>query len=295
MQHLSAAPIFISAIVPIAGFPNGTKQIESWLSDSALSSFEVLLVIDSDDKVTHLETESICQKLGNLATVKILNSNFRNPGETRNLGLASASGSWIVFWDCDDVPNPSNFLEMVKQAMIKQKDIAIGEFIIQSESKIQVKSFQSDFTKNILENIAINPGIWRFAFKSQLAKSINFPNARMAEDQIYLANILELNSDLFIFKSHVYTYWQYRGNQLTKSAAAINQIVFALDFFVNRFKDKQCTPVLIVIIRLTLSAVKKASFQLKTRAVSKLLLISLRYPRQLPNMFRAVRKILKSK
>jgi glycosyltransferase involved in cell wall biosynthesis len=295
MQHLSTAPLLISAIIPVAGFPNGTKQIESWLADSGLSSFEVIFVIDSGDEVTQIETERIARELSNLTTVRIINSDSRNPGGTRNLGLTSARGDWIVFWDCDDVPDPSRFLEMIKQAIIAEASVAIGEFCIQSESHGRVKTFNGASRNSLLESIAVNPGVWRFAIKSQLARSINFPNMRMAEDQIYLANILELDSNVFVFKGQVYTYWQYRSRQLTKSSAALDQIVIALDTFLDKYREKQCMPILIVIIRLTFSAVRKASIEYKIKAISRLLFVCFRYPRQLPNILRAIRSIRDSR
>lgn len=295
MEHRTSAPLLISAIVPIAGFPNGMKQIESWISNSDLRSFEVILVIDSEEEKTHDETQRIAEILRDMATVKVLTSTARNPGGTRNLGLSSASGNWVVFWDCDDTPNPSRFLEMIKQAIQVNADMAIGEYAIQSRVNRSVSTFNGTTAENLLETIALNPGIWRFAFKSKLAKKFNFHDMRMAEDQVYLASILETKPNLFIFKEHVYTYWRYQRNQLTTSDSALNQLVAALDIFIGKYKNKQCTPFLTVIIRLTFSAVKKASLQVKIAAVSRLLYISLRYPRKLPILLRLVRRILDSR
>ena len=288
-------PLLISAIVPIAGFPNGTSQIESWLRDSNLSNFEVILVIDSEEEKTHDETERIADILRDLATVKVLTSTARNPGGARNLGLSSASGNWVVFWDCDDTPIPSRFHEMIKQAIQVKADMAIGEYAIQTKLNRLVNSFDGTTAENVLETIALNPGIWRFAFKSKLAQKFNFHDMRMAEDQVYLTSILETKPNLFIFKEQVYTYWRYQNNQLTTSDSALNQIVAALDIFIGKYKRKQCAPLLMVIIRLTLSAVKKGSTQVKIEAVSRLLYISLRYPRKLPILLRLIRRILDSK
>jgi glycosyltransferase involved in cell wall biosynthesis len=295
MEYRSTTPLLISAIVPIAGFPNSTDQIESWIRNSDLSHFEVILVIDSEDDKTHDETQRIAQVLRDLATVKVLTSKARNPGGTRNSGLSSASGNWIVFWDCDDTPNPSQFLEMIKQAIEVEADIAIGEYANQSGVNKLVKTCDVTTRENILETIALNPGIWRFAFKSELAKSFNFLEMKMAEDQIYLASIFETKPDLYIFKEHVYTYWRYQSNQLTTSNSALNQLVVALDFFIGKYKHKQCDPLLMVIMRLTFSAVKKASVRVKIAAAFRFLSVSLRYPKRLPNIWRLFRRIVDSK
>lgn len=295
MERRSTTPLLISAIVPIAGFPNGTNQIESWIRNSDLSHFEVILVIDSEEDKTHDETQKIAQVLRELATVKVLTSKARNPGGTRNSGLSSASGNWIVFWDCDDTPNPSQFLQMIMEATQVEADMAIGEYAIQTRINRLVKTSEANSREDIFETIALNPGIWRFAFKSDLAKRFNFHEMRMAEDQIYLASIFETKPELYIFKEHVYTYWRYQTNQLTTSDSALNQLVVAIDIFIGKYKHKQCAPLLMVIIRLTFSAVKKARIRVKIAAASRLLFISLRYPKKLPTLLRLLRRIVDSK
>lgn len=295
MGHRSSAPLLISAIVPIAGFPNGTKQIESWISNSDLRSFEVILVIDSAQDRTRNETLEIAQRIGALTKVQVLVSESRNPGGSRNLGLEAASGDWVVFWDCDDAPNPSQFLEMISQAIEINAQIAVGEFAIQSGVQRLDKTFDSHSTENVLEIIALNPGLWRFALKSDLAKRTKFPDLMMAEDQIYLANIFEREPNLYIFKENVYTYWRYQSNQLTVSVSALNQLISALDVFINKYKNRQCTPILMVITRLTISAVKKAGIQVKIQAVSRTLYVVIRYPRKIWTFVRLLRLILDSK
>ena len=295
MEHRSSTPFLISAIVPIAGFPNGMKQIESWISNSDLKSFEVILVIDSAQDRTRDETKEIVQKIRALTKVQVLVSEARNPGGSRNLGLEAASGDWIVFWDCDDAPNPSQFLEMISHAIEVNAEVAVGEFAIQSGVQRLDKTFDNYSKDNVLEIIALNPGLWRFAFKSDLAKRSKFPDLKMAEDQIYLVNILESKPNLYMFNEHVYTYWRYQSNQLTVSVSALNQLTSALDVFINKYKNRQCTPILMVIIRLTISAVKKASIQVKFQAVSRILYVFIRYPRKISSFARLLRLVLDSK
>lgn len=295
MEHRTSAPLLISAIVPIAGFPNGMKQIESWISNSDLRSFEVILVIDSAQDSTRDETQEIAKKIGAVTKVQVLVSEARNPGGSRNLGLEAACGDWVVFWDCDDVPNPSQFLEMISHAIEMNAEVAAGEFAIQSGVQRLDKTFTKHPKDNVLEIIALNPGLWRFAFKSDLAKKSKFPDLMMAEDQIYLANIFESKPKLHIFDKQVYTYWRYQNNQLTVSVPALNQLVAALDLFINKYKSRQCTPILMVIIRLAISAVKKASIQVKIQAVSRILYVLIRYPTKVSSFTRLLRLVLDSK
>jgi glycosyltransferase involved in cell wall biosynthesis len=252
-------------------------------------------VIDSAQDRTRDETQQIAQKIGALTRVQVLVSESRNPGGSRNIGLEAASGDWIVFWDCDDVPNPSQFFEMISHAIEMNAQVAVGEFAIQSGLQRLDKTFDNHSKDNVLEKIALNPGLWRFAFKSDLAKRSKFPDLMMAEDQIYLANIFESKPNLYIFNEHVYTYWRYQRNQLTVSISALNQLISALDVFINKYKTRQCTPILMVIIRLTISAVKNAGVLVKIQAVSKIIYVVVRYPRKISSFARLFRLVLDSK
>ena len=198
MERRLSRPLLISAIVPIAGFPNGTQQIESWTSALELRDFEVILVVDSEELKTKAQVKILADRLRKITKVSVLESHCRNPGGSRNLGLSIASGSWITFWDCDDIPNPSRFVEMVIEAETCGKDIAIGEFTIQNGVRHRLKPHKSTDPSNIFESVAVNPGLWRFAIKSDIAKLLRFPDLRMAEDQVYLYELFQESQNISI-------------------------------------------------------------------------------------------------
>jgi glycosyltransferase involved in cell wall biosynthesis len=268
----------ISAIIPIAGFPNGTHQIEKWIKDPALREFEIILVVDTDDFITHEQTEIIAVELKKLTAVTILQSLSRNPGGSRNLGLSIAKGSWVVFWDCDDVPSPSSFLKMVYCAEAANTSVAVGGFtVLTAVSKIESEC-KGVNSSNIIESIAVSPGLWRFAFQYNLAKSTNFPNLRMAEDQIYLAHILLNAPEITLFNMKVYEYWSYVSGQLTKSSQVMGDLDIALDRFVVQFKQHKVPFLLTFILKLTFTAIRRSRFQIKLKALARLVSLLVKNP-----------------
>ncbi len=262
-------PKLISAIVPVAGFPNGTSQIDTWTQSSSLSNFEIIFVNDSDDIQVEIKLQELAIKLRETSKVKVIKSQCRNPGGSRNLGLTAAQGSWIVFWDCDDIPNPPKVLEMIMTADNSGFDITLGDFQIVDSSSAKVTLKEISNRQKPLESVAINPGLWRFAFKSDLLSTTKFPDLSMAEDQIFLADILGKSVNLSCFHEVVYEYWNHPSGQLTKNVEKIGQLNIVVEYFYNKYMARKCLPLLIVIIRLTSTVLKKSNSTERLIAFSK--------------------------
>ncbi len=288
MRQQRVWPGMVSAVIPVAGFPNGFDQIDTWTKSTSLRNFELIFVNDSSDYEVEKKLQEIASNLRDQLSVKVLASNSRNPGGSRNLGLSSAEGSWIVFWDCDDIPNPSKVMEMIRKAEEKKSDVTFGSYQIRSSSSqnIQVKGVNEG--QNLLESVAINPGLWRFAFKSEVAKETEFPELSMAEDQIFLAKILAKSLNLRYFPEIVYEYWNYPVGQLTKNNEKIRDINVALDYFYNEYETTKCQPLLIAIVRLTVTAIKKINFLNNFALIAKFLRFVLSQPRQIVKTLNAL-------
>lgn len=270
MDQHSENQALISAIIPIAGFPNGCEQILKWTTNPSLSEFEIILVIDSESIDLRNQVESIAHNIRNITKVSVLNSTSRNPGGSRNLGLEQATGTWITFWDCDDVPDPSNFLKLVNQAQTQEADVAIGAFSVNTGQTRKIYGNDSTYTHDILESIAINPGVWRLAFRSKVAKNFTYPDLRMAEDQMYLFDVLTSTKKYFFSNIHVYEYWLYEGGQLTKSKEALKDLRKAIIFFENKFNEKKCDALMMVVIRLNLTSLRRSKTVEKIQSLTSL-------------------------
>ena len=295
MQQQKDKPKLISAIVPVAGFPNGTTQIDSWTKAGDLSNFEIIFVNDSDDAMVEKKLQEIAAYLSTNSKVKILKSNHRNPGGARNLGLSNADGSWFVFWDCDDIPDPLKVRQMIFQAEKENSSVTFGAYRIRSSAPRNLTVKRVNEGQNPLDSVAINPGLWRFAFKAETTKKIIFPELSMAEDQIFLAKILTKPIKLSYFDEVVYEYWDYPVGQLTKNQAKIQELNVAIDYFYQKYESAKCQQLLIVIVRLTATAIKRLKILGKLVLLAKFLRLIISHPGQIKNIFLASSVIRKLK
>jgi glycosyltransferase involved in cell wall biosynthesis len=295
MELMQDNQVLISAIIPIAGFPNGLEQITRWISNPSLSDFEVILIVDSDSEDLRFQVDAIAKKIRHTTKVSILNSTSRNPGGSRNLGLKAAIGSWITFWDCDDVPDPTKFLEIVKEAQRRGADVAVGAFSVITEKGEILHLIESDDRSNILRNVALNPGLWRFAFRKELAKNCTFPELRMAEDQMYLAAVLSKSRKIVMSNEQLYEYWLFQSGQLTKNKGALADIQIAIRHFEKKYHENECPEFLIILLRLSLTSLKKGNLRSKQTSLITLIKIAFFDLRRIPLIARTIVKILGSK
>jgi hypothetical protein len=115
---------------------------------------------------------------------------------------------------------------MVKAAELQGNEVAIGNFEISNNSsldKAKVNNHNRD-----LYVVADNPGIWRMAFSQYVSSGIIFENLRMAEDQIYILDLLLPIRKIYFEEESIYSYLNYEVGQLTKSKEALDRIPEAI-------------------------------------------------------------------
>jgi glycosyltransferase involved in cell wall biosynthesis len=209
--------LLLSFVVPFKNF----KVLE----DNLLKSFEephdcyeVIFVHDSTTKLEEKQTELL---LRNKLRCKYIQGQFGSPGLARNRGVDEASGRWIVFWDSDDFGYPNKVCESVKDL---GESFFIGNFSVFRDNRVQ----PSKMKLNSLESqVSINPGIWRFAFRSEIAKKCRFNDLKLGEDLIYLMDSGAFSSNWGISSEVIYEY-RISATQSTKN---MNIEVNLLNFF----------------------------------------------------------------
>jgi hypothetical protein len=144
-----------------------------------------------------------------------------------------------------------------------------------------------------LEQVAVNPGLWRFAFKSQIATATNFRELKMAEDQIFLAEALMRSKKIDFLPEIVYEYWQYPSGQLTKDKSALKDLETAANFFIQMYSQNKCKPILIVTIRILVTALRNGTIQFRSEVIRKFVFQSLTKPKELWSLIKSVIAIWK--
>ena len=215
----------LTVICPISRMAGKMVKVDEWVSSLLSSNVQIILVHDKQDDETRTEITSMVEKYSS-DKIEFLENDFGNPGGARNAGLDRAKGEWICFWDSDDEPNVKNFLEMVSIAKDTETEVLIGGYEVKRFDDSQKRKGQAltgvrevDFGQ-----IALNPGIWRMAFRRNFVQKARFPNLRMGEDQLFLSRLQIFQSNIVFFQKSVYTYLVGESSQLTSSQSAISDL-----------------------------------------------------------------------
>lgn len=201
------------------------QHLENWIKNlSTNPHIEIVLVHDFFDIKTSEELKAICLKYENLELVE---GHFGNPGSARNAGLDVCRGKWIVFWDSDDEPLVDNFLALLKFVMESNSDICFGRYQIFNEisGALTESPYWSSDPKENLEIVAQNPGIWRVTFERELLAGVSFEPLKMAEDQIFMSEVLSKSRQCSFFNIPVYKYFTGSPNHLTKNENALQDLL----------------------------------------------------------------------
>src|SRR5690554_2469634 len=95
----------ISIIIPTYNRFNFLEQCIKSISDQTYSEFEVLIVDDGSKAEVLNQIKSLISRLPNYRLIVRTSSNS-GASASRNLGLANASGKYIIFLDSDDILAP---------------------------------------------------------------------------------------------------------------------------------------------------------------------------------------------
>ena len=230
----------LSVIVPVARMSGRLLNLSKWLQELELILIttdipcEIILIHDIQDENTSGELKLLINKFSKIKI--IFNEGFYgSPGLARNAGIEIASGEWLTFWDSDDIPQVEDFYLMVQVADGSKSECAVGGFTAIHETTRESKSHL--LSKNYLKEIAINPGIWRFAFKRNELKGLWFSSLLMAEDQIFLANFNIPDRRIEIFSKSVYNYFIGENFHLTKNKESLKDLPRAIIHSFSLIRD----------------------------------------------------------
>jgi len=245
--------------VPIFQMSGKLQNLTSWIKNINELDINIILVEDGCDSKTLTELNEIIQFI-NPKKVRLISGFFGSPGAARNAGLELIEDGWVTFWDSDDVPIPSKYLEMIDVAELQNRDIAIGLY---QDTSFLVEEFAAPNIRNglTLFEIGLNPGLWRWAFHRKRIGSSRFNTLRMGEDQLFLMALEPFSSKLSYTREVVYKYFSNVEGQLTRNPVALLDLVKAIPtsiLFVRNSDGRQKIFNKLLLSRQILSSLRKS-------------------------------------
>jgi len=282
----------LSIIVPCGFSQSGYSNLKKWLTIAEAREIEVILVIDTDITESQKKIQNFKKSIQG---VKVVVSNSRNPGGSRNVGFQSATREWVMFCDSDDFLYVDNALNVLDETIRTGKKIGIGQFIRVLKSEQSNQRFLPAKIQESIMDLTIAPGIWRYIFLRKRIENFQFPNLSMGEDQVFLASINMASSELHFSKEVIYEYFIGSEGQLTNKPALLSDLLIAVKFLVYELKDTSIFSRQ-VVIRFLVTGIKNASLSHKILfLVNFLRILKLSYISFLKNLLVAIIHSIKFK
>jgi glycosyltransferase involved in cell wall biosynthesis len=265
----------LSIVVPIKNMNGKLKNLNSWIDEALLLTCEVILVEDISNQMFTSELDELIA-LRTSGNLKRVSGQFGNPGSARNAGKEIARGEWITFWDSDDVGFPEKVLKVLSN-VDQETDLIIfsSETREWSNGRIVGENHINSLSSDISQ-VAVHPGIWRMIFKSKFIESLSFPPFRMAEDQVFLAKVIQENPEISFCDEIIYSYFLNVPGQLTSSTEAIADLGLAI-VDMQKLRGNTATALFVeeLLIRQHISAIRYSAGIMKSRYLYKMITLLL--------------------
>ncbi len=214
--------LLLSIVIPIAAAPGKLERMKTWIENVNFNSCEIIMVHDLRYEDTQKELEEFVTNI-NHQNLRLFKGKWANPGGPRNKGIAESLGQWITFWDCDDTPIIKNVLECLNKNI--HADVHVGGYqVLNTKSDMVVETF----TSKKIEDLYMDPGLWRIILKREVIGKTIFPERLMGEDQNFLMHLSLISRKVNFHKEIFYNYYVGNSGQLTSQARAIDDLRFSI-------------------------------------------------------------------
>ena len=231
------------------------QNLKDWLNSAVGTEIKIVLVHDVQDSDTSKELNEFVDSIAS-NRILFIEKYFGSPGLARNVGLEVVDTEWCCFWDSDDIPNVEKTIANIYNSK-PGTGVIISNFKTESDRKSTVIEHNSS-----LDQVALNPGIWRMVFKTAAIKGEKFLDLRMGEDQIFLLDIDITHQKIEFSNEITYSYVTEQAGQLTNQAGlnSLSALSVIQKSMLNSYY-KSTRFLAIVYMRLFLSSIKRLRFE----------------------------------
>lgn len=220
----------ISVIVPVYNSRKYLAECVNSILTQTYTNIEVLLINDGSTDGSDL----ICDQLGeSYENVKILHKANGGASSARNKGLDIATGEYIMFVDSDDTINENMLMDLYSAFGEKECDIVASLLRPNKESvdKPEIVEYDSSEVLEALFTRRIDCSQCTKLYKTELLKSVRFPEGVANEDVVFLSEVYSKIKQLIYVKKN---YYYYRRNEVSVSHNVSN----CVDMYENIEKIK---------------------------------------------------------
>lgn len=209
----------LSIVIPVHKMAGKLQNLSESLRgiENHIGLLQVIVIHDGTDSDTQRELEKLKTKF----RFELHQGTFDSPGLARNFGLQKAQSAWITFWDSDDIGNANEVIQAIYESPT-EVDLIVGKCLVSRGG--QTRKLEKTKTKPRLHRVMINPGLWRFVFKKEMIGRNRFIQARMGEDQVFLAELKLDEHKIGFSKRNFYTYFSGTPLSLTSNMMAIRDL-----------------------------------------------------------------------
>jgi glycosyltransferase involved in cell wall biosynthesis len=222
MTQSTADKNLLSVVIPINKFKRDFKNLCEIIRASKTLSLELIFVLDTSENSAHETLEEFCQT-ESLMNYRILESNRRNPGSSKNIGILHATGKWVFFCDSDDKPNLQIILNCILNIAINI-DVVIGSYETEDLRNSSVNQVILNESNLNWELVAMTPGLWRWLIKRDVLSGITFPELSMGEDQCFIIRLFGKEPKVEFSQEIFYKYRIGVSGSLTSGRDKINDL-----------------------------------------------------------------------
>lgn len=205
----------LTVVVPTHNISKNYSKLFAWVVDAIRQNIAVVIAHDkSNDNTGQLLSEFLKNQDNSLIT--LIEVDVQSPGLAKNSGLEIATTEWVMFADADDFVFVDKVLQLLKIAEFNQSEVGIGGYKAINVNSGQNSVFTPTST-DLATHLVATMGCWRFLFKKKAIGDIRFASYRMAEDFLFVYEMLRKTDKISISNSLVYEYYFGGESNLTSN------------------------------------------------------------------------------
>lgn len=218
--------IKVSIIVPIYNAGSRLNQCLDTLVNQTLSDIEIICILDLPTDGSDKITEEYAAKDERI--ILIYNKQNKGVSDSRNLGMAIATGEYIGFSDHDDIRSLDMYELLYFEAKKNDADIVYSDTIIRIDDVDKIYTYNNSTRDGIIRSLILPmdstnnylcKSVWSSIYKNNFLKANNLifkdRDICFSEDTLFNLNAFLSTTNICYFKKPLYV-WIKHENSLSE-------------------------------------------------------------------------------